>query len=186
MRVTGHFAPVAKPVVERRRPSLFPAKMTLVHARAVAIQENLVLVVILVLTSGPVSYRIVSWDCHGDAITSFIGYTRIRFPGSPTMQFETTPVQCHAQPRNCQFFWYPRFLVYFRTYTPKVPIRHLRNERETVLSQLSQRLLRVLPRTGRKNWPIAARHITSNNPRNNCGTHFGSSSFLISKVANFI
>ena len=25
-----------------------------------------------------------------------------------------------------------------------------------------------------KNWPIADRRVTSNHPRNNCGTHFGS------------
>ena len=35
-----------------------------------------------------------------------------------------------------------------------------------------------------KNWPIADRRIPSNDPRNNCGTHFGPSSLLVSKVAN--
>ena len=34
------------------------------------------------------------------------------------------------------------------------------------------------------NWPIADRHVTSNNPRNNCGTHFGSSSLVVSNVVN--
>ena len=53
-----------------------------------------------------------------------------------TIRDNTTPVscECHAQPPNCQFFWYSSFLVYLRTYTPKVPIRHWRNERESVLS----------------------------------------------------
>ena len=35
-----------------------------------------------------------------------------------------------------------------------------------------------------KNWPIADRRVISNDPRINCGAHFGSSSFLLSKVAN--
>ena len=34
-----------------------------------------------------------------------------------------------------------------------------------------------------KNWPIADRRVPSNNPRNNCGTFFGSSSLVVSKVA---
>ena len=33
-----------------------------------------------------------------------------------------------------------------------------------------------------ENWPIADRRFPSNNPRNNCGTHFVSSSLLASKV----
>ena len=36
----------------------------------------------------------------------------------------------------------------------------------------------------KKNWPIVERHVICNVPTNNCGTHFGSSSFLVSKVAN--
>ena len=39
-------------------------------------------------------------------------------------------------------------------------------------------------RAGEKNWPIADRCVTGNYPRNNCGTHFGSSSLVISKEAN--
>ena len=35
-----------------------------------------------------------------------------------------------------------------------------------------------------QNWPIADRRVPSNAARNNCGTHFGSSSLLVSKVAN--
>ena len=35
-----------------------------------------------------------------------------------------------------------------------------------------------------KNWPIAKRRVPRSHPRNNCGTHFGSSSLLFSKVAN--
>ena len=35
-----------------------------------------------------------------------------------------------------------------------------------------------------KNWPIAVEHVPSNDPRINCGTHFGSSSLLVSEVAN--
>ena len=33
-------------------------------------------------------------------------------------------------------------------------------------------------------WPIADRRVPSNDPRNNCGTQFDSSTFLVSKVAN--
>ena len=36
-----------------------------------------------------------------------------------------------------------------------------------------------------KNWPIADRRVLSGDPRNNCGIHFRSSSFLASKVANW-
>ena len=35
-----------------------------------------------------------------------------------------------------------------------------------------------------KNWPIADWRVSNNNPRNNCGTHFGSSSLVVSKVVN--
>ena len=34
-----------------------------------------------------------------------------------------------------------------------------------------------------KNWPIADRHVPGNDPRYNCGTHFGSSSLLGTEVA---
>ena len=37
-----------------------------------------------------------------------------------------------------------------------------------------------------KIWPIADQRVLSNEPRNNCGTHFGSSSPLVSKIANNI
>ena len=63
-------------------------------------------------------------------------------------------------------------------------IRHFRNERETRTGEISLRLLGLLPGTGKKNWPIFDRHVTSNDPRDNCGTHFGSSPLLISKVVN--
>ena len=35
-----------------------------------------------------------------------------------------------------------------------------------------------------KNWPIAVEHVPSNDPWINCATHFGSSSLLVSEVAN--
>ena len=35
-----------------------------------------------------------------------------------------------------------------------------------------------------KNWPIAARLVPSNDPRNTCGTHFGSRSLPVFKVTN--
>ena len=35
-----------------------------------------------------------------------------------------------------------------------------------------------------QNWPIADRRVPSNAARNNCGTHLGSSSLLVSKVGN--
>ena len=37
-----------------------------------------------------------------------------------------------------------------------------------------------------KNWPIADRRIPSNDPRNTCGTRFGSSSLLIFKVSSWV
>ena len=36
---------------------------------------------------------------------------------------------------------------------------------------------------GGKNWPIADRRVPSNDSRKNCGTYFGSSFLLLSKVA---
>ena len=44
----------------------------------------------------------------------------------------------------------------------------------------------TVARDTKKNWPIADRRVTSNNPRNNCVTYFGSRSLLVSKVANCI
>ena len=38
--------------------------------------------------------------------------------------------------------------------------------------------------TGKTNWPIADRRFPYNDPRNNCGTYFGSTSLHVSKVAN--
>ena len=38
-------------------------------------------------------------------------------------------------------------------------------------------------RVGEKNWPIADRLVPSDDPRNNCGAHFGPSSYLVSTVA---
>ena len=35
-------------------------------------------------------------------------------------------------------------------------------------------------------WPIADRRMPSNDPRNNRGTHFGSSILLITQVANVL
>ena len=35
-------------------------------------------------------------------------------------------------------------------------------------------------RDGEKNWPIANKGGFSNDPRNTCGTHFGSNSLLLS------
>ena len=49
---------------------------------------------------------------------------------------------------------------------------------------LSQRLLGMLLGPRKKNWPIADRRVPSNDPRNTCGTHFGSSSLLVFQVAN--
>ena len=58
-----------------------------------------------------------------------------------------------------------------------------RNKKGTGSSLLAQGLLRLLLGTG-KNWPIADQRIPNNDPINNCGTHFGSSALLISKVVN--
>ena len=46
------------------------------------------------------------------------------------------------------------------------------------------RLLGLFVAKDNEKWPIADRHVPSNYPRNTCGTHFGSSSPLISKVVN--
>ena len=35
-------------------------------------------------------------------------------------------------------------------------------------------------------WPIADQRVPCNDPRINCGTHFGTSSRLVSKVANCV
>ena len=42
----------------------------------------------------------------------------------------------------------------------------------------------TVTRDRKKNWPIADWRVPSNNPRNNCGTHFSSSSLVVSKVVN--
>ena len=42
----------------------------------------------------------------------------------------------------------------------------------------------TVTRDRKKNWPIADWRVPSNNPRNTCGTHFGSSSLVVSKVVN--
>ena len=52
-------------------------------------------------------------------------------------------------------------------------------------SKLSQGLLGLLLETRNKNWPIADWRGPSNDPRNNCGIHFGSRPLLVSKVTNF-
>ena len=52
-------------------------------------------------------------------------------------------------------------------------------------NKLLQRLLDMLPGTGKK-WPIADRRVSSDNPRNNFGTYFGSSSLLGFKAANSV
>ena len=67
--------------------------------------------------------------------------------------------------------------------TPVNCVRHFRIE-ETGPNYLSQSLLGLLLRTGETNSPIADRHVTSNDPRINCGTYFGSRSLLVSKVTN--
>ena len=67
--------------------------------------------------------------------------------------------------------------------TPVNCVRHFRIE-ETGPNYLSQRLLGLLLGTGETNWPIADRYATSNDPRINCGTYFGSRSLLVSKVTN--
>ena len=56
-------------------------------------------------------------------------------------------------------------------------------KKKTWPTWLSQRLKGLLPGKG-KNWPIADWRVPSNNPRNNCGTHFGSRSLVVSKVVN--
>ena len=42
----------------------------------------------------------------------------------------------------------------------------------------------TVTRDWEKNWPIADWRVPSNNPRKTCGTHFGSSSLVVSKVVN--
>ena len=62
---------------------------------------------------------------------------------------------------------------------------YFKNEGEIGPNKLLQRLLDILPGTGKK-WPIADRRVSSDNPRNNFGTHFGSSSLLGFKAANSV
>ena len=59
--------------------------------------------------------------------------------------------------------------------------RHFRNGIELTFAKTSGTVTRE---TGSKHWPIADRCVPSSDPRNNCGTHFVSSSLLVSKVAN--
>ena len=59
-------------------------------------------------------------------------------------------------------------------------------ETGTGSSKLMQRLLWTVAGDREKNWPIADRRVSINNPRNNCGTHFGSSLLPVSKVTNVI
>ena len=42
----------------------------------------------------------------------------------------------------------------------------------------------IVARDRGTDWPIADRRVPSNDPRNNCWTHFDSSSLLLTKVAN--
>ena len=56
-------------------------------------------------------------------------------------------------------------------------------EMETGSRKLSLRLLGMFVAKDNERWPIADLHVPSNDPRNTCGTHFGSSSPLVSKVA---
>ena len=37
---------------------------------------------------------------------------------------------------------------------------------------------------GEKKWPTADQRVHNNNPKYNCGTHFGSIPFLVSKAVN--
>ena len=67
----------------------------------------------------------------------------------------------------------------------RLNFRHFRNDKKTGSCKLSQRLLGLLLRR-RKKWPIADRRVHSSNPRNNCGTHFGSSSLRVPKVTNWL
>ena len=58
----------------------------------------------------------------------------------------------------------------------------LKKQENWAVLPFPQRLLGLLLGTG-KNWPIADQRVSSNDPRNNCGMHFGSSSLLVSKMA---
>ena len=61
----------------------------------------------------------------------------------------------------------------------------LKSEGEIGPNKLLERLLDMLPGTEKK-WPIADRRVSSDNPKNNFGTHFGSSSLLGFRAANSV
>ena len=61
---------------------------------------------------------------------------------------------------------------------------HLRNEKGNWDELTSAKTSRTVTRDRRKNWLIADRYVTNNDPRSNCGTRLGSSSPVVCKVAN--
>ena len=91
------------------------------------------------------------------------------FGGMGTFRDLLTPVKFYGYFRRVFTFGTLRF------------IRQFRNERK--LGRVHFRKDVWDSYQGRKkNWPIADRRVSSNYPRNNCGTHFGS--LLVSKVVN--
>ena len=60
--------------------------------------------------------------------------------------------------------------------TPFVTLETRKNWTELTFAKTSGTVTRE--------WPIADQCVPSNNPRNNCGKRFGSSSLLVCKVAN--
>ena len=65
-----------------------------------------------------------------------------------------------------------------------ISFHHFKNDRETNWTELTfaKTCGTVTRDRGKQYWPIADRRVSCNDPRNNCGTHFGSSSLLVSKV----
>ena len=56
--------------------------------------------------------------------------------------------------------------------------------RETENNAYTKSIMVCYGISGVVNWPIAVPCVPSNNPRNSCRTHFGSSSRLVSEVAS--
>ena len=64
-----------------------------------------------------------------------------------------------------------------------ISIHHFKNDRETNWTELTfAKTSGTVTSDREKNWPIADRRVSTNDPRNNCGMHFGSRSLLISKL----
>lgn len=75
-------------------------------------------------------------------------------------------------------FFFSRLHIFMFTFST------LEGRRKLAPSWRSQRLLGLVLGSRKKNWPIADLRVSSNDSRDNCGAHFGSSSLLVFKLPN--